>query len=344
MLVTALVTPFVGGGDALDIERLRELVGFQLECGADLVLLAGTTGEGGLLSPDERTRVLDAALEVARPSRLMWALGTGRVADVIASGRVALERGVRDLLLVDAPYSGASSGALRTGWHGAVASALPDARLYPYAVPGRTGTEMLPDDLARLAHDHANVVGVKDATGRLARMLRVRELCGPDFKLLCGDDHLMRDALVDPAIRADGVVSFVANLVPDVVARLVAAGLAGDAVAARREHERLELLTPLVSVTVEESLELGERHLSVPQRSRNPVPVKQALAVLGVIDGAVRAPLAAMGPHGTARVRNMLRMAGRRHSDLFDAAERLLGADLGAVGLAKGTTAGSAAP
>ena len=83
-----------------------------------------------------------------------------------------------------------------------MAAALPEARLIPYAVPGRTGTELLPDDLARLAEDHANVVGVKDATGRLARMTRVRELCGEDFLLLCGDDHLLRDAMIDPAIRA----------------------------------------------------------------------------------------------------------------------------------------------
>ena len=344
MLVTALVTPFVDGGDALDLERLRELLGFQLESGADLVLLAGTTGEGCALSSDERDRLLHAALEVARPSQLMWALGAGRVDDVIATGRQALARGVHDLLLVDAPYAGASSAALRTRWYGPVAAALPDARLYPYAVPGRTGTEMLPDDLARLAHDHKNVVGVKDATGRLARMLRVRELCGEDFRLLCGDDHLMRDALIDPAIRADGVVSFVANLVPDVVARLVTAGSAGDAVAARREFERLELLTPLVSVTVEETLEVGERRLSVPQRSRNPVPLKQAMAVLGLIAPGVRAPLAGMGSNGVARVRNALRMAGRRHPDLFDAAERLLGADLAGAGLATGRTAGTASP
>ena len=167
MLVTALVTPFRGdeqgsGGHSIDLDVYRGLVSFQLVHGVDQVLVAGTTGEGASLSEDERLALLDAALEVARPDQGMLSIGGGRLDDVVARGMAALQRDVRDLLLADCPYSGASSHALRTQWHGPAAAALPEARLFPYAVPGRTGTEMLPDDLARLSGDHVNVVGVKE--------------------------------------------------------------------------------------------------------------------------------------------------------------------------------------
>jgi 4-hydroxy-tetrahydrodipicolinate synthase len=312
MLVTALVTPFRDGAVALDLEMLKKLVRFQLGEGVDQVLLGGTTGESGALSDADRRDLLDAALEVATPDQVMSGLGTGRLDDIVARGRDALERGVRSLLLVDCPYSGASSAALRTSWHGPVAAALPESRLYPYAVPGRTGTEMLPDDLARLAEDHPNVVGVKDATGRLARMFRVRELCGEDFILLCGDDPQARDALVDPTIRAHGVCSVVANLVPAVMRRLVDHGRLGEAGPTRLIHESIEPLFDLMCLTATETLEVGGETLSVPQRVRNPVPLKAAFLELGFDLGGCRPPLAGLGPRGRTQVLNVLSRLKRR--------------------------------
>lgn len=312
MLVTALVTPFRDGASAPDLGRVEQLVRFQVDEGVHRVLLFGTTGEGGSLTPDERTRVLDAAVEAAGPEPLMAGLGFGRVDEVVARGREALERGVRDLLLVDCPYSGAASSALRTGWYGPVAQALPEARLFPYAVPGRTGTELLPDDLARLAEDHANVVGVKDATGRLARMTRVRELCGDDFLLLCGDDHHARDALVDPTIRASGVCSVVSNLAPATMGRLVQRGLDGAAADVRQLHDLLEPLFGLVSLTSAEKVVVRGEELSVPQRARNPVPLKAAFAELGIDLGGCRPPLGPLGPRGRSDVGLRLGLVRRR--------------------------------
>ncbi len=354
MLVTALVTPFREGGNgsgAVDLGTYRELVSFQLEHGVDQVLVAGTTGEGAALTYDERMALLDAALEVARPGQVMLSIGGGRLEQVVGRGRAALVRGVRDLLLADCPYSGASSHALRTQWHGPAAAALPESRLFPYAVPGRTGTEMLPDDLARLAADHPNVVGVKDATGRLARMARVRRLCGDDFVLLCGDDHLLRDATLDPNIRADGACSFSANLAPALVGRLADAGASGDAVAARTLHEQLHLLAGLVSVTTDESVDLpvgvpgavpgavtgavtGEargEQVDVPQRARNPVPVKTALSLLGLIAEEFRAPLAPMETGGVSRVRSALYLTQRRHPEVLEDLAHHFGIDLAAA-------------
>jgi len=317
MLVTALVTPFEGATGDPDLELCQRLVRFQLDEGVHQVLLFGTTGEAPSLEESERQALLDAALQVARPEQLMVGLGSGRLAEVIARGRQALLRGVRDLLLVDCPYSGAPSSALRTHWHGPIAEALPEARLFPYAVPSRTATELLPDDLARLVEDHANVVGVKDATGRLARMTRVRELCGDAFILYCGDDPQLRDALLDPAIRAQGGCSVLSNLAPRALVALVETGRAGDAAETRRLATRLENLMEFISLTAQEPVEVGGRTMLVPQRVRNPVPVKAALALLGVGNGACRAPLAPLGEHGQRLVRQRLDSVLRRDRELF---------------------------
>jgi 4-hydroxy-tetrahydrodipicolinate synthase len=327
MLVTALVTPFREGPDR---EAFVRLARFALEHGAHAVLVAGATGEGGALAEDERDALLDAALEAAPPERVWMALGAGRLPDVIARGRRALERGVRDLMLTDAPYAGASSAALRAAWHEPVASALPEARLWPHAAPVRTGTELLPDDLAGLSEACPNVAGVVDSTGRLARMERVRALCGQRLTLLCGDDVLMRDAMIDPHIRAEGACAATALLAPVAVRALHDACLALDAVRARELHEALTLLHGLQTVTAEESTSVGGEPLLVPQRARDPVPLKTALALLGAVRPVWRAPLAPLGPNGTARVRTALRLTGRRHPDVLEPVCRAFGADLAA--------------
>jgi 4-hydroxy-tetrahydrodipicolinate synthase len=312
MLVTAVVTPWRDRGETPDLELFTRLVSFLLEHGSGQVLVAGTTGEGGALDESERVALLDAALECGDPERVMFSIGGGRPADVQSRGRAALTRGVRNLLLADAPYSGASSAALREHWHEPVARALPDARLWPYAVPGRTGTELLPDDLARLAEDCPNVVGVKDATGRLARMTRVRALCGDEFNILCGDDLLLRDALLDPNVRANGGCVVSSNLAPAAVRALVDACLAGDAIRARELHDALTPLFSMIGVTVDEDLLVNGETLAVPQRSRNPVPIKAALALLGVVEPDCRSPLGALGRSGRAIVQDNLRLAHRR--------------------------------
>jgi 4-hydroxy-tetrahydrodipicolinate synthase len=328
MLVTALWTPFREGGVRLDLELVERLVAFQLQSGSHQVLLGGTTGEGASLAEDERLSLLDTALAVAQPRQLMFSIGGGRLPDVIARGRAALERGVRDLLLADAPYAGASSAALRECWHGPVAAALPEARLLPYAIPSRTGTELLPDDLARLAEQHANVVGVKDATGRLARMIRVRELCGADFRLLVGDDGHLRDAMLDPSIRADGACSVASNLVPAAVRSLVDRCRAGEAAAARVLHDRLAGLFGLAAVNCEERVTVGGRVLAVPQRSRNPVPLKAALALLGLGEETCRPPLSVLGQNARTHVREVLRAELERQPSLLAPLAERFGLDL----------------
>ena len=303
MLVTAMVTPFDTRG-AVDGERAGELAAFQLEHGAAQVLLAGTTGEGAALDEADLARLLDAVLEVAPADRIMLALGSGHEPARVARGRLALERGVRDLLVVDCPYAGPSSSSLRTHWHAPVAKALPDGRLFIYTVPGRTASELLPEDLARLAEDHANVVGCKDATGSMQRMTRVRALLGNGFLLLCGDDGLAVDALTDPEVRAHGLCSVASNLAPEAMSQLVRAARSGGDVSGY--EPRLASLWGLVSVTCEEQVELRGQVHTVVQQARNPAPLKAALELLGVGVGACRPPHGPLGPRARAAVREQL--------------------------------------
>jgi 4-hydroxy-tetrahydrodipicolinate synthase len=246
-----------------------------------------------------------------------------------------LEQGAHAVLVAGATGEGASLGederdALLDAALGAAAQALPDARLLPHAAPGRTGTELLPDDLARLAEACSNVVGVLDSTGRLARMERVRALCGERLSLLCGDDVLLRDAMIDPHIRADGGCVATAQLAPAAVRELHDACLALNAVRARELQDALSLLHGLQSVTAEESVTVGGEALLVPQRARNPVPLKSALAMLGLALPVWRAPLAALGPNGAARVRTALRLTDRRHPELLAPLAEAFGVDLAA--------------
>lgn len=317
MLVSALVTPFAEDGSTLALDRWARLVGFALDHGCDAVVVGGPAGEAAALDDGEWESLLEEAVSAARPHQLLAAPGHGRLADVVARGRLALDLGVRDLLVCDAPGSGASSGALRERWHGAVARALPEARLWPLAAPALAGTELLPDDLARLRDDHPNVAGVVDASGRLARLARVRALCGEDFQVLCGEDLALRDALVDPAIRAQGAVSAACNLAPGAVRRLHDEARAGNPARVREAHAALAPLLGLSTLTEEEPLALRGEILPVPQRARLPVPVKAALALLDVEPATVRPPLGPLGPAGLARVRAALVEAHRRQPSLL---------------------------
>jgi 4-hydroxy-tetrahydrodipicolinate synthase len=174
-------------------------------------------------------------------------------------------------------------------------------------------------------------------------MTRVRELCGDGFLLLAGDDHLAHDALVDPSIRAHGACSFVANLVPGAMASLVHAARHDRPGVSRELHEKLELLMRLVAVTTEETVEVNGEPLQVPQRQRNPVPVKTALQLLGVLTEGCRDPLMEMGPKGTSRVRSSLRLTARRAPEVLSDLARSFEVDVAALaGATRERTARSA--
>ena len=178
---TAIITPF-DGGHAVDWQGLRNLVEFQCGQGITGIVPSGTTGESPTLSWDEHNRVIDAVFETAG-SRAETIAGTGSNStdESLDATRHIAEKGMKAALLVDPYYNGPSSLEIRREYYEPIAEAFPDIQLIPYIIPGRTGTQLLPQDLGILVDAYPNVSGVKEATGsmdnaRLTRELLRREL------------------------------------------------------------------------------------------------------------------------------------------------------------------------
>lgn len=321
---TALVTPTVGRG-AVDWETYLELLEFQAAAGVAGVVVGGTTGESPTLRPLELRGLVEAAREHL-PSRIEVIAGTGRndLAETVEATRAAEELGVRTVLLVDPYYNGPSSVEIRREHLEPLARAFPEVALLPYVIPGRTGTRLEPIDLARLVDDGYRVAGVKDATGNVDYGREVRRRC-PALPILSGDDARTLEMMEDRAIGAAGVISVVANLVPRSVVAMVDAARAGDWARARRAAEALAPLSDTVTVRVQERTSSGDW---VTVRSRNPVPIKSAMALLGARVGACRPPLGRLTPAGLAELRRALgTTAARDRAALQPFADRF-GVDL----------------
>jgi 4-hydroxy-tetrahydrodipicolinate synthase len=283
---TALVTPFTAAG-AIDERALRTLVERQVHGGVHFVVPCGTTGEAPTLSRDERERVVAITVEVVA-GRIPVLAGVGGydTAEVTRLARAAERLGVQGLLSVTPYYNKPTQEGLYQHYSAiAAGTSLP---LIVYNVPGRTGCNVEPRTLARLAAV-ANIVGVKEASGNMQQMCEVCRAVPADFSVLCGDDALTLPLM---AIGGRGVISVAANLVPDRMVRLVTAALSGDFAAARREHDAL---LPLMLVNFVES---------------NPIPVKAGMAMLGLCEPVYRLPMVPPAEHNAAHIRQTLADAG----------------------------------
>ena len=184
-----------------------------------------------------------------------------------------------------------------------VAAAFPDLGIIPYVIPGRTGTQLLPEDLGLLSQQFKNVSTVKEATGNLENMKRTRACCGPDFTILSGDDGMTLDMMTDGAIDAAGVISVVSNVVPAAMSQLVALLADKQQEAAAELCRELSPLFGLVTVSTTEETPFGE----VTARFRNPVAIKTLMAILGIPSGGCRRPLGRMTRKGIDFVRETAR-------------------------------------
>ncbi len=180
---TALVTPFKD--EAVDYDGLERLVEFQIENKMSGILAVGTTGESPTLSWDEHNRVIEN-VAVKTKDKCLCIAGTGsnNTREALTATKHAVKAGVDAVLLVDPYYNGPSSLEIRREYIEPVAKAFPDIRVIPYVIPGRTGAQLLPEDLAILSRKFKNVKTVKEATGNLENMRRTRECCGPDYTIL----------------------------------------------------------------------------------------------------------------------------------------------------------------
>jgi 4-hydroxy-tetrahydrodipicolinate synthase len=320
---TALVTPFEG--DAVDYEGLERLVNFQIASGIGGILAVGTTGESPTLTWDEHIRAIAAVARQTRGKCLCIAgTGSNNTSETLEGTRHAVEAGVEAVLLVDPYYNGPSSLEIRREYVEPVANAFPDIEVIPYVIPGRTGAQLLPEDLALLNERCPNVNTVKEATGDVDNMKRTRACCGPDFTILSGDDGLTYTIMSDPEVAAAGVISVISNVVPAAVVKLVRLLADGQQAAARELASALEPLFGLVTVKTTETTPYGE----VVCRARNPLAVKTLMAILGMPSGGCRRPLGRMSRKGLDTVLAAARRTQAEHPEILAPVADFFGVDI----------------
>lgn len=282
-LSVALVTPFKDG--AVDEPAVERLVDFVVSGGTDVLVVAGSTGEAPALTREERRR-LYAAVQRANGGRARLVAGTGTnvTRDSIELTAEARALGYDGAMLV-VPYYNKPTPAGQFAHFSAVAKAV-DLPLILYNVPGRTGTNMTPDTVARLA-EVPNVVALKEASGSLDQVSAIR--ARTDLTILSGDDSLTLPML---AVGARGVVSVLGNVAPRPLKDLLTAFEEGRLIDAERLHKQLN---PLMRALFVES---------------NPGPVKSLLADMGLITNELRLPLVPVEPETAKLVRHAAKAAG----------------------------------
>ena len=283
---TALVTPFTADG-GLDEAAVTRLARRQLDAGVHFLVPCGTTGESPTLSPAEKLRIVELVVAAAAGRAPVLAGAGGydtRAAAALARDMAAA--GADGLLSVTPYYNKPTPDGLRR--HYAAIADAADLPIVVYNVPGRTGCNVAPATLARLA-EIPSVVGVKEASGDLGQLCEICRAAPDGFSVLSGDDAATLPLMV---LGGAGVISVAANEAPAEMAALVDLAAAGDFRAARAAHERL---LPLMQVNFVES---------------NPIPVKAALAAMGLIEEAYRLPMAPPGPASRARIAEVLRELG----------------------------------
>jgi 4-hydroxy-tetrahydrodipicolinate synthase len=284
--IVVLVTPFRNG--QVDEAKLRELVEFHVKHGTNGIVACGTTSEDPGLSHDEHERVVEVIVHTAA-GRLPVIVGTGSnsTAHTIELTRHAERAGAQAALVVSPYYNKPTQEGLYRHFRAvAEATALP---IFVYNIQSRTAVNVETDTLARLRRDCRNVVGVKEASGSLDQMSQVVAACGPDFIMLSGDDSLTLPLM---AVGGHGVISVIANIVPRDVAEMTHAALDDDWKRARDLHYRLY---PLAKAAFLET---------------NPIPIKEAMAMAGMIEPEFRLPMCRMGEANRERLRAVLTSYG----------------------------------
>jgi 4-hydroxy-tetrahydrodipicolinate synthase len=279
---TALVTPF-RSDLSLDEETLRRLVIRQLESGIHFLVPCGTTGENPTLSREEHLRVVEITLEEAKGKvPVLAGCGGNDTREVVELAR-DLEGLGADGLLVVTPYYNKPTPEGLYQHYGQIARAtrLP---IVVYNVPGRTGLNVDPATLARLA-EIETVVGVKEASGNMSQIAAVFQSVPSDFAVLSGDDALTLPVI---ALGGVGIISVVSNEVPFAMARLTSLCLEGDFPAAREMQRRLH---PLMEINFIES---------------NPGPVKAAMGLMGLLEPVFRLPAVYPKPESVKKVEQVL--------------------------------------
>lgn len=310
---TAIVTPF--NDDGVDCRGLGRLVEFQVANGIAGILGVGTTGESPTLTWKEHREVnAMIAKKIRRRVIFIAGVGSNNTAETLSGAEHAAKIGATAILLVDPYYNGPSSLEIRREYVEPVAKAFPQLIVIPYIIPGRTGCKLFPEDLAIAYKKYGNVRVVKEATGDIENMRRIREVCGPDFTILSGDDGKLVEMVNDPAVKATGVISVVSNVVPYSTVNLAHSLRNGEAELTNTILSQIKPLFGLVTVTTEESTPFGK----VDCRARNPLAIKTLMAILGMLEGGCRQPLGKMTPKGLEFVLKTARKVFTNAPEVFN--------------------------
>lgn len=309
----------------IDYEGLQNLVEYQVSAHVSGILAVGTTGECATLTWNEHLAVIEKTHEYINGKCLtIGGTGSNCTEEAVNATEFARDLGVECVLLVDPYYNGPSSLEIRKEYIEPVAKQFSEIQVIPYVIPGRTGTQLLPQDLAILHREFSNVQAVKEATGNLENMKVIRKLCGNDFSILSGDDDRTYAMMVSPEIEASGVVSVVSNVAPNAVQDMAELALNGDIDKAAEFYDKLKPLFNVVTVKTEEQTPFG----SVSCKARNPLPFKTLMNVLGMPSGPCRRPLGKMTRKGVATLVGEVRKVYENNPEILEPVEEFFDVDL----------------
>jgi len=320
---TAIVTPFDNHG--VDYEGLGKLVDFQIESGISGILAVGTTGESPTLSWQEHNKVIETIAMMTKNECVCIAgTGSNNTQETLEGTKQAVELGVDAVLLVDPYYNGPSSLEIRKEYIEPVAGAFPNIQIIPYVIPGRTGTQLMPEDLAILYKNFENVATVKEATGDLENMKRTRQCCGPDYNILSGDDGMTYQMMTAAQIKASGVISVISNIAPVAITEFIRLLEQGNLDQAQKLMAALDPLFSLVTVKTREKTAYGE----IECRARNPLAIKTLMAIMGMPTGNCRPPVGKMTRNGLEKVLETARKVQAESPEIFKPLADFFGIDV----------------
>ena len=279
--IVAIVTPFKNG--EVDENAFRDLIEFQIENGTDGIVPCGTTGESATLSHEEHDRVVEIAIDaVKRRVPVIAGAGSNNTMESLRLARHAYEAGADAILMVAPYYNRPTQEGLYLHYK-TVADEVP-IPVFPYNVPARTSSNILPETVARLSKI-SNIVGIKEATGDLRQISKVFELCDDDFIVLSGDDFTTLPIL---ALGGKGAISVISNIIPKDVADMMDAFAAGDLARAKELHYKM---WPIMEAAFFET---------------NPIPSKAALSLMGKIEYELRLPLCQMSDQNYDKLKKVM--------------------------------------
>jgi 4-hydroxy-tetrahydrodipicolinate synthase len=277
------------------------------------------------LTWEEHNKVIEVVVEKCKGRcQSIASTGSNNTRETMDSTEHAVNVGADSVLLIDPYYNGPSSLEIRREYVAPVAHKFPQIQIIPYIIPGRTGAQLLPEDLAILHKQFDNVSTVKESTGDMENMRHTRECCGDNFTILSGDDDKTFTMMTDPAVKASGVISVASNIVPKWVQNMATLLNEGKQDEAENLLLSLKPLFDIVTVKTQEETPYG----TVECRARNPLGTKTLMAILGMPVGACRQPLGKMTKKGLELVLGAGRTVWKNNPELLKPVADFFGVDI----------------